>query len=37
MELNFTPKKGTGIERLVPHASKDAINLIYKLITYDPN
>jgi renal tumor antigen len=36
MEFNFPPKKGTGIEQLIPHISKDAIDLIYKLLIYDP-
>ncbi|XP_064622097.1 MAPK/MAK/MRK overlapping kinase-like isoform X2 [Lineus longissimus] len=37
MNFNFPPKKGSGIERLLPHASKEAIDLIYKLCTYDPD
>ncbi|XP_052275642.1 MAPK/MAK/MRK overlapping kinase-like isoform X5 [Dreissena polymorpha] len=37
MNFNFPPKKGSGIERLLPHASTDAIDLIYKLCTYDPD
>ena len=36
MEFNFPHKKGTGIERLIPHVSPDAIDLIYKLLIYDP-
>ncbi|KAL4465914.1 hypothetical protein ABPG74_004151 [Tetrahymena malaccensis] len=36
MELNFPPKKGTGIEKLAPHIPKDCIDLIYKLLSYDP-
>lgn len=36
MEFNFPTKKGTGIEKLLPNASKDCIDLLYKLLTYDP-
>ncbi|KAL4238951.1 hypothetical protein ACF0H5_003655 [Mactra antiquata] len=37
MNFNFPTKKGTGIERLLPHASTDSLDLIYKLCTYDPD
>lgn len=37
MEFNFPPKKGTGIEKLSPHIPKDCIDLIYKLLMYDPD
>lgn len=36
MNFNFPSKKGTGLERLLPHAPKEAIELIYKLCAYDP-
>ena len=36
MEFNFPAKKGTGLEKLAPFISKDAIDLIYKLLAYDP-
>ncbi|XP_064603016.1 MAPK/MAK/MRK overlapping kinase-like [Liolophura sinensis] len=36
MNFNFPSKKGTGMERLLPHAPKEAIELIYKLCAYDP-
>ena len=36
MEFNFPQRKGTGLEKLIPHASKDCIDLLYKLLTYDP-
>lgn len=36
MEFNFPPKKGTGIEKLAPHIPKDCIDLISKLLSYDP-
>lgn len=37
MDFNFPEKKGTGIERLVPHADVDLIELMKKLIRYDPD
>lgn len=37
MDFNFPEKKGTGIERLVPHADPDVIELMKKLIRYDPD
>ncbi|XP_025105892.1 MAPK/MAK/MRK overlapping kinase-like isoform X2 [Pomacea canaliculata] len=37
MSFNFPPKKGSGIERLLPHVSQEAIELIYQLCTYDPD
>jgi renal tumor antigen len=36
MEFNFPAKKGTGIEKLAPHIAKECIDLIYKLLVYDP-
>lgn len=36
MEFNFPPKKGTGLEKLLPNATKDCIDLLYRLLTYDP-
>ena len=37
MNFNFPSKKGSGIERLLQHSSTDAIDLIYKMCTYDPD
>jgi len=37
MDFNFPDKKGTGIERLVPHADPDLIELMKRLIRYDPD
>mmetsp|Transcript_8155 Transcript_8155/g.19150 ORF Transcript_8155/g.19150 Transcript_8155/m.19150 type:complete len:556 (-) Transcript_8155:120-1787(-) len=37
MDFNFPEKKGTGIERLVPHANPEIVDLIKKLIRYDPD
>ncbi len=28
MDLNFTPKEGSGIAKLLPHASPDCLNLL---------
>jgi serine/threonine protein kinase len=36
MNFNFVQKTGTGIEKLIPHASPEAIDLIKKLLTYNP-
>ena len=36
MNFNFPQKKGTGLEKLMPHASQDSIDLIYQMCTYDP-
>ena len=36
MEINFTPKHGTGIERLLPGVPKDCLDLIKLLLIYDP-
>mmetsp|Transcript_94201 Transcript_94201/g.177236 ORF Transcript_94201/g.177236 Transcript_94201/m.177236 type:complete len:536 (-) Transcript_94201:179-1786(-) len=37
MDFNFAEKKGTGIERLVPHASSEVTDLMYKFLEYDPD
>mmetsp|Transcript_111919 Transcript_111919/g.321525 ORF Transcript_111919/g.321525 Transcript_111919/m.321525 type:complete len:515 (+) Transcript_111919:167-1711(+) len=37
MDFNFPEKRGTGIERLIPHADADLIELMKKLIKYDPD
>jgi len=37
MDFNFPEKKGTGIERLVPHAAPELVELMKKLIKYDPD
>lgn len=36
-EFSFPEKKGTGIERLVPHASPELLELMRKLLRYDPD
>jgi hypothetical protein len=37
MDLNFVPKQGTGIAKLIPHASPECIDLIQRLLEYDPD
>mmetsp|Transcript_75752 Transcript_75752/g.239562 ORF Transcript_75752/g.239562 Transcript_75752/m.239562 type:complete len:568 (+) Transcript_75752:190-1893(+) len=37
MDFNFPEKKGSGIERLVPHADPELVELMKKLIRYDPD
>ncbi|XP_021359498.1 MAPK/MAK/MRK overlapping kinase-like [Mizuhopecten yessoensis] len=37
MNFNFPHKKGTGVERLIPHVSSEAVDLIYQMCTYDPD
>mmetsp|Transcript_178255 Transcript_178255/g.433682 ORF Transcript_178255/g.433682 Transcript_178255/m.433682 type:complete len:520 (-) Transcript_178255:94-1653(-) len=37
MDFNFPEKKGSGIERLLPHADPDLVELMKKLIRYDPD
>lgn len=37
INFDFPPKKGTGVEKLLPHASQPCIELIYKMCTYDPD
>lgn len=34
IEVNFAAKEGTGIDRLIPHVSPHAKNLISKMLTY---
>lgn len=35
-DFNFPQRKGIGFERLLPNATKDLIDLLYKLLAYDP-
>lgn len=37
MDFNFPEKRGTGIERLIPHASAEVTDLMKKLLEYDPD
>lgn len=36
-DFQETSVKGTGLERLVPHASAELFDLLYKLVKYDPD
>ena len=36
IDFNFPQQEGTGIARMIPHASKECIDLIQKLLLYDP-
>jgi renal tumor antigen len=35
MKLEFTPKKFVGIQKLIPHASADAQDIILKMLIYN--
>jgi renal tumor antigen len=38
MEFNFpTVHEGTGIEKLMPSASRESVDLVIKLLTYNPD
>ena len=37
MEFNFPSGEGTGIIKLIPHASTDVQDLIVKLLVYNPD
>lgn len=37
MDFNFPEKKGTGIERFIPHAEAECVELMQKLLRYDPD
>lgn len=37
MNFNFPPKVGTGIDKLLPDVNPDAIDLIKKLLAYNPD
>jgi renal tumor antigen len=36
MEFDFPPKRGSGLEKLMPNVSRDTIDLLYRLLAYDP-
>ncbi|KAI0226187.1 MAPK/MAK/MRK overlapping kinase [Lamellibrachia satsuma] len=36
MNFNFPPKKGSGIEVLLPHASRQCVQIIISMCEYDP-
>ena len=37
MEFNFPKKEGTGIAKLIPNISPEAIEVIVKLLAYNPD
>lgn len=37
MDFDFPSKQGTGITKLLPHASPEALDLMNKLLTYNPD
>lgn len=37
MEFNFPQEKGSGIEKYLPHATPECIDLIKLLLIYDPD
>mmetsp|Transcript_30724 Transcript_30724/g.59272 ORF Transcript_30724/g.59272 Transcript_30724/m.59272 type:complete len:489 (-) Transcript_30724:569-2035(-) len=37
MDFNFPPKEGSGIEKLIPHVNPECIDLISKLLNYNPD
>jgi renal tumor antigen len=37
IDFNFPPKEGSGIAKLLPHCSADCINLMERLLVYDPD
>ncbi len=34
--FNFAPRAGSGIGSLIPHASAEAVDLVERLLRYDP-
>ncbi|KAF0698505.1 Aste57867_10872 [Aphanomyces stellatus] len=37
IDFNFGPEEGTSIAKLIPHASPDAVDLMCKMLVYDPS
>ena len=37
MDLNFATTEGTGLNKLIPHASEEVKDLIAKLLIYNPD
>ncbi|XP_071961927.1 MAPK/MAK/MRK overlapping kinase-like [Antedon mediterranea] len=37
LNFNFPQKKGSGLERMLSHASPESVELIYQCCTYDPD
>lgn len=36
MDFNFPPQEGTGIEKMIPHINSECVDLIIKLLAYNP-
>jgi len=37
MEFNFPDVQGTGLSKLIPHASAEVLDLITKMLIYNPD
>ncbi|GMH43764.1 hypothetical protein BSKO_11698 [Bryopsis sp. KO-2023] len=37
MDFNFPPNEGSGVAKLIPHVSQECIDLITKLLAYNPD
>lgn len=37
MEFNFPKKDGTGVPKLIPHVSQECIDVIIKMLAYNPD
>ncbi|KXZ47334.1 hypothetical protein GPECTOR_36g59 [Gonium pectorale] len=37
MDFNFPPKEGTGVPKLIPHVNPECVDLIVKLLSYNPD
>ncbi|CAG9465944.1 unnamed protein product [Pedinophyceae sp. YPF-701] len=37
MDVHFAPEEGSGIERLIPHASPECVDLMHRLLAYNPD
>ena len=37
IDFDFPQKSGTGLQKLIPHASADALDLLNRLLTYNPD
>ncbi|ETV75265.1 CMGC/RCK protein kinase [Aphanomyces astaci] len=37
IDFNFSPEDGTSIAKLIPHAPPEAVDLMCKMLVYDPN
>ncbi|GIL64483.1 hypothetical protein Vafri_18390 [Volvox africanus] len=37
MDFNFPPKEGTGVAKLIPHVNPECVDLIVKLLSYNPD